>query len=267
MKFFFQRKARIVIALALISILALFARMSIKFSTNSIQTPTRSPERSMLIFLWLIGNGVENRYDIPRLLKNRNDYAKEHPGIDIFVQRNLTDNVSHPVWQKVYDLDTFIDRYEWFWLLDSDMLFMNFRLDVFDHVINPTLSRFENPANISIIIAEDCNGVNAGSLLVRRSEWSKEFVKLWKSKQNEEKYRSGYREQQALKDMIEANTMDLQQHVAFVPLNSINAYAQSVCGYRTPHGMWGLQLVYHAPGFGFKALVDYIDKNKLVEFH
>ena len=126
--------------------------------------------------------------------------------------------------------------------MDSDALIMNHRLDLFNHIIYPTLLRYPDPSKIDIIIGEDCNGVNAGSFLVRRSGWSKKFVQLWKAKELEDRYQQGYREQLALKDMIDSNEIGTKDRTAIVPLFLINCYAKSYCGYKDPIGV---EFLYH----------------------
>jgi hypothetical protein len=183
--------------------------------------------------------------------------------VDIFIQREQDANLTHPVWQKARDLDRQLETHEWFWLLDSDALIMNHRLDLFNHIIYPTLLRYPDPSKIDIIIGEDCNGVNAGSFLVRRSEWSKTFVKVWKEKELQEHYQQGLREQWALKDMIDSNEIGTKEHTAIVPLFLINCYALSVCpGYKDPDGV---EFLYHAPGYGFARLAKHIQEHNIPE--
>lgn len=113
---------------------------------------------------------------------------------------------SHAVWAKLPAIvETFNLHPEakWVWWLDLDAIIMDPTIDLVSHVLshkalekailkNLQLNRprngkiglytSKNPDlnNIDLIISQDHNGINAGSFMIRRSEFTKFLIDMWR---------------------------------------------------------------------------------------
>ncbi|KAF1983115.1 glycosyltransferase family 34 protein, partial [Aulographum hederae CBS 113979] len=186
-----------------------------------------------------------------------------------------------PVWKKLPAIVETFQTYpdvQWVWMLDLDAIIMSPEVDVtkellshgamekillrdeevnllelnednvykeFIHSAEPlqqkaTPSAFD-PRSIDLIVAQASNGINAGSFLIRRSEWSRLLLDLWRDVAF---LRAGfmYEEQTTLLHFLQHHS-DMWPHVGFVPLRTIQA--------RVGDGEYGWQpgdLAVHFPG-------------------
>jgi hypothetical protein len=108
-------------------------------------------------------------------------------------------------WNKIPILQDAMRRYphaEWFWWLDLDIIIMTPSLDLHSHVLSPAAmqrtfefdqpiyspgggdSGFRTPAaydydGVNFIIANGGWGMNVGSFLMRRGQWSDWLLEMW----------------------------------------------------------------------------------------
>ncbi|MCO5551957.1 hypothetical protein L7F22_005464 [Adiantum nelumboides] len=82
-----------------------------------------------------------------------------------------------------------------------------------------------NRGNVDIIIACDHNGLNAGSFLVRKSEWTREFLKRWWRRGNDKgvPMMDKLFEQAALTDLVRRDK-SVAAHVHIALIRDFNAY-------------------------------------------
>jgi mannan polymerase II complex MNN10 subunit len=66
-------------------------------------------------------------------------------------------------------------KYDWIWWMDFDTLITNTDIKVTD-IIEEELRNVTNPDEIDYLFTHDCNGLNAGSFLVRGHERSLKFM-------------------------------------------------------------------------------------------
>ncbi|KAK9239176.1 galactosyl transferase GMA12/MNN10 family-domain-containing protein [Lipomyces kononenkoae] len=181
---------------------------------------------------------------------NREEYCAYH-GYQ-FVFMNLTKYVTpkkHPVWAKISAIQEALETNptaEWVWWLDTDAIIMTPEIDLASHLLNPdilrrrmacdrtitlpdgTSSGLRVPCNmdvnnIDMVVSQDHNGVNAGSIFFRRTEWSTAFLDMWADPM----YVNGQfeRQEQDVLNHIIINHPKLREHVAIIPQRVINAYS------------------------------------------
>lgn len=100
-------------------------------------------------------------------IDNKRKYVQKH-GYGLYVEHGKLDP-RHPVWSKIAALLRHMeeDRHEWFWALDLDTLIMNGDKKATDLLDD----------DFDMIINRDCNWFNAGSFMIKNSEWSKNYLR------------------------------------------------------------------------------------------
>lgn len=228
-------------------------------TAQELSTLNPHPENSKIVLL--MGSNAQNDPSSPlnpyirTIIKNRRDYAERHgfkfEFLDLDEYKPSIGDKPAP-WAKIPMIKNVIRKYpdaEWVWWLDHDALIMNRDLNLVDHILkheklNSLLLRdteyfsgfgidsegFRTPKNqdpddIHFIIAQDFNGINAGSFLIRNSEVGTWMLDFW----NEPLYKEHngvFVEQQALSHMIYSHPI-VHKHVGLVTLRAINAYDSS----------------------------------------
>ena len=230
----------------------LLGKESVKHSFTKNQT--------IAVYTLVAGKDVDKSYDVPRILANRERFTRKW-NLDHIVQTNI-DNVRFPVWQKVYDAEKYIERYDWIWFFDSDAFIMNG-----DISLRGLLQKYQQEADqeVDIVIANDCNGFNAGSFIVRKSNWTMNFIQKWKEMENRDDFPNAevWREQAALVHLYNLNELQSKDHIYIVPQQDLNSYSQTYCGHSYLPG----DFVVHSPGFGYhKGVESFLTTNKYHEY-
>jgi hypothetical protein len=220
----------------------------------------------VVVYSLLAGENIESRFNISRIIGNRERYIQNHHAHYHFVQRNLSYNVGHPVWQKVEDAMDLVKNYDWVWFLDAtDAFIMNGDISIHDIV---TEAKIMNPGKtIDIIVSYDCTMINCGSFFISGSKWSQDMVRYWWALGKYNQIQGGYRdarlrEQEALNYIIESNFMDAKNHTAILPQRMINSYAGNTCGDLYELG----DFVIHEPNNGPRRLSLVMKAMNLKEF-
>lgn len=145
-------------------------------------------------------NDKPNSYDL-LVISNKLRYAATH-NYDIvwdFDKSSSTNSNSEPSYSKDWDRLTTMAKiiqnklagqnsYEWIWWTDYDLIVTNFSITL-DSVVREALEQqhVEEDVNrreeIDLIMTPDCFPVNSGSLLVRTSAWSLEWIgEMWRQR-------------------------------------------------------------------------------------
>jgi alpha-N-acetylglucosamine transferase len=223
------------------------------------QKMEKPKEYKIAIYTLLAGNDVEKNYEVDRIIANRQRYIKKWDTIH-FIQRKLDEGVQHPVWQKVYDAEKLIKEYDWVWFLDADAYIMNP-----DISLQELLSKYEQESSYetNLVIANDCNGFNAGSFFVRKSKWTADFIQKWKAMETREDYPNAemWKEQAALTHLYQTNVNDAQKYIYVVPQRDINSYAGPYCG----HGYMPGDFIVHSPGKGYNGVKTFMEEHQYKE--
>ncbi|KAK9325261.1 galactosyl transferase GMA12/MNN10 family-domain-containing protein [Lipomyces orientalis] len=191
-------------------------------------------------------NEINNLFDM--VTENREEYCAFHDYTYQFSNISQFQREGRiAVWNKIPAVQNAFDinpDAEWVWWLDMDIIIMTPLQDLASLVLNPdsmleqiaydapiklgnekpsgvTVSRDVDPSKIDLIIAQDHAGVNAGSMLFRRSDWTFSFLDMWVDPVYVDRFRN---EQDALSHIILQHEK-IREHVGFVPQRVINAYS------------------------------------------
>lgn len=184
------------------------------------------------------------------VIQNREQYCKRH-GYDCFLLSKKLCLTRSPPWQKIPMAMKLLfsskrRNYEWVWLLDFDAIIMNLDLSLDRHVIQPGtgLKTVTNERDIHIIATKDCNGLNTGSILLHRTEITRDLLlNAWATSPVFHRHVRYYAEQGGITTAMKRNEAAAAA-VTYVPQSTFNAYFESGCGY-----MWRKQdFVLHFPG-------------------
>ena len=179
-----------------------------------------------------------------------------------FVSRNISYEIydRHPVWYKIYYIQELLNKYEWVLFVDCDTLLTNDNIKIENFIKDEK----------DLYISKDINGINAGVMLIKNSEWSKIFLDhCWNIDKNDPIYHEpGFSwnitqaEQRAIIVMIKKFGLD---KVEFLPQNIFNAYIYNTWNLQYPQGEWNKNsFILHAPGCSLKQRLEMF-KNKLNE--
>lgn len=100
-------------------------------------------------------------------VNNHKTYADKY-GYAHYVDHGKSDP-RHSAWSKISSLLRHMeeDDHEWFWALDLDTLVMNGNILAEDLIDD----------DFDLVLNRDCNWFNAGSFLIKNSNWSRNFMK------------------------------------------------------------------------------------------
>ncbi|KAK9493910.1 galactosyl transferase GMA12/MNN10 family-domain-containing protein [Lipomyces doorenjongii] len=191
-------------------------------------------------------NEIENLLDM--VTENREDYCAFHEYKYQFTNISEFDQDGRiAVWNKIPAIQNAFDinpDAEWVWWLDMDIIIMTPSQDLASLLLNQdvmkeriaydapiklsdgkssglTVSRDVDLSKIDVIIAQDHAGINAGSMLFRRSDWTFSFLDMWVDPVYVDRF---HNEQDALSHIL-IKHQKIREHVGFVPQRVINAYA------------------------------------------
>ncbi|KAK9371564.1 galactosyl transferase GMA12/MNN10 family-domain-containing protein [Lipomyces chichibuensis] len=194
------------------------------------------------------GNNGAIQNLIEMVTENREEYCAYHDYAYQFINISKFHMEGRPpVWAKIPAIQEAFENNigaEWVWLLDTDSIIMTPQIDLAKHLLDPkametritygapitltdgkpsglTVSPGVDVNNVDIIIAQDEIGVNAGSILFRRSDWTMSLLQEWIDPHNVQQHAN---EQDALNHMI-VNNKEIRQHVAIVSQRVINAFS------------------------------------------
>ncbi len=148
--------------------------------------------------------GIENI--VERAMENRKAYCEYQGYINHFINISKFDlDGAHPVWKKLPAIVETFNKFpdaQWVWMLDLDAIVMTPTVDLRETLLSEKgmqrgldLGAYLHRANwkslglwtpsevdfqnTDFLIAQDHNGVNAGSFFIRRSKFTQLFVDMW----------------------------------------------------------------------------------------
>ena len=173
-------------------------------------------------------------------------------------------------WQKVlhlrdiisagltYGHDTVVDN--WILMVDLDAFVMNMNVTLASLVDTARAKHGTKP--LDIIIAEDCNGINAGVFMIRVSEWSLQFLnQVWESDRDAQiPHLQVFWEQAVMADLFRRSE-EHSSHVCKLPQRAINAYPHPIES-RSCFQVWEQgDFILHFPGpFKTSALATWLPR-------
>lgn len=133
-------------------------------------------------------NDQERSYDL-LVIGNKNRYAAKQ-GYDILWDFDKPFGSHSKDWDRLTSMEKIINGklkgendYEWIWWSDYDLIITNSSITL-DSVVEEALGTIEDVsrrAQIDIIMTPDCFPMNSGSLLLRTTQWSLDWIKeMWR---------------------------------------------------------------------------------------
>jgi hypothetical protein len=133
---------------------------------------------------------------------NRQEYADLHGYIYQFINITKYDIAQEsPVWAKlpaIVDAFNMHPQAKYVWWLDLDAIIMTPTIDINEHLLKPDVlyrktlkgaklniggemvtAKEPDMSKIDLIISQDHNGLNAGSFMLRRSEFTRLLIDMW----------------------------------------------------------------------------------------
>ncbi|EUC38845.1 glycosyltransferase family 34 protein [Bipolaris zeicola 26-R-13] len=229
---------------------------------SSLNGFKREPKPKNVIILTASDGGGHNS-QIPnlleRVLENREEYCNRHGYTNLWLNTSRYDiGDSHRVWAKIPALaEAFYlhPKAEWIWLMDADMIIMTPSVPLISTILSPSaieksimrntmlLNGTRPPTNIftptryrvedvDILITQDHQFVNAGSIFFRRSAFTRFFLEMMTDKTMLMGKEHHLAEQNAIKHLMLEHEL-VRKHVGIFPQRSFNAYAAG-----GPHMLW-----------------------------
>ncbi len=165
---------------------------------------------------------VSNNKNSPiniKFINNKINYTNLH-NYGYLIENPQTGRL--PTWNKLKaTLKAFQNDYKWVWQLDIDTIIMNHNIEV--HV----LANYAEINNYHVIFNKDCNGINAGSIFFRNSNFTINFINtLWNMYGKEISTTDEWNEQRAMIYLMDKNknNKEFLRNILFVPQTSINSY-------------------------------------------
>lgn len=174
----------------------------------------------------------------PLSVANKVAYSMVHHYDVAVVSTSIPHNhnpARHFSWQKILHLRNIIrdslsskiedHRDHWVFIIDSDAFIMNMSTPLQPIIMAAYEAHHPNP--LDMIMAADCNGLNAGVFFMRVSPWSLDFLnEVWSVNNPTIPNIDAWWEQAALRYLMEGSS-DLRQHLWQAPQKFFNAYPPS----------------------------------------
>ncbi|ENI09901.1 glycosyltransferase family 34 protein [Bipolaris maydis ATCC 48331] len=229
---------------------------------SSLHGFKREPKPENIIVLTASDGGGHNNA-IPnlleRVLENREEYCGRHGYTNLWLNTSRYDiGDSHRVWAKIPALAEAFYLYpkaEWVWLMDADMIIMSPSVPLIANILSPSaiekgimhntmLLNGKGPQtniytpthyrveDVDILITQDHQFVNAGSIFFRRSAFTRIFLEMMTDRTMLMGKEHALAEQDAIKHLMVEHEL-VRKHVGVFPQRRFNAYANG-----GPHMMW-----------------------------
>lgn len=166
---------------------------------------------------------------------NKRNYAEKH-GYKLFWWLKRLDESREPTWNKVPAILKIFKEHpqvQWVWSLDADAIITNSNITL-QSIINQSLALVpkEKADQVDFIISKGSYMLNAGSFLLRRSEWSMNFLRETYEAGNDKEVPNidWLMENAAIIHTLEKPAFEKDKHLAVVPQEMINSYPPDHCG-------------------------------------
>jgi hypothetical protein len=190
------------------------------------------------------GNQGQPIHDLrERAKENRQEYADWHGYTFYHVDFEELEFSGPVVWKKTLAIQKAFATHpeaEWVWWLDLDAIIMTPHIPLSTYLLHPSVLEKRllkdvairptkrSPSNITaedvnLILAQDQNGVNAGSLFLRRGPWTRMLLDAWIDPYVIEHHKKDRKEQDALVHFIKQYD-EVFNHTGLVDQHIMNAY-------------------------------------------
>lgn len=157
---------------------------------------------------------------------NKRSYVMKHGYALYVVPSPLTHRPT--AWDKVVALQAvlrFVRYLEWIWLVDADTLITNMDIDLDYIVVLAAHHKQLSGKVVDVILSCDNNGINTGSMFLRRSNWTLSFLDtVWNvGFKTDVPNLEAVWEQAAIRFLYD-NDKSVADHVLLIPQPLINAF-------------------------------------------
>jgi hypothetical protein len=165
---------------------------------------------------------------------NKRAYADHHNYGLYVVPAPLQTLRTRAVWDKLAAMQAVFaahPEHEWVWMLDLDTFVVNLDRHVEDVVALAEHQQRAHNRTVDLMIARDCNGINAGSMLLRRSAWTARLLERWWSDEWRTVANFEMWQENAVLVHMHNTDADVREHTLVVPMRAFNAYvSETQCG-------------------------------------
>lgn len=145
---------------------------------------------------------------------NKEEYCQKH-GYDL-IEADQSLNPNKPVhWTKILLLMKHLADYDCLVWLDADLYVMNYDIKIEDYIE-------EKMNGKDFAVASDFNMTSTGVLIVKNTEWCKEFLQKWYDHENYPHV--GNYEQDAFQDLHNNDVLDAKSHIQVLAPKDSNCY-------------------------------------------
>lgn len=226
-----SRVGRLLLAGVALLLTSLIYRGQYHASVHDGEATSRTSGRQTK-FAIIVMTTSETSYDWLSF-SNKHKYAIKH-GYDLIWDFEESREYLK-VWDKLNLTASAISSnkaYEWIWILDFDTLITNTSTQISD-VIERSLTFAEAEAksgrDIDLILTRDCDPLNLGSMFLRASPWTLEFIEYWRAGagvlDGQGKLRN---EQDVLRDMLHDNAFNVAERSVIAPQWMFDAYPEEI---------------------------------------
>lgn len=205
-----------------------------------------------IAILILYTQGWQDIADI--VIPNAQSYADKH-GYDLLVQKYPEPYFSTFGYQKIEQIQAIFehDQADVVWSLDCDALITNHKWKVEDFLDNEHDAYF----------CKDVNGINAGSFIIKNTQWSHDFMIWLLAQEGKEKM---YCENDAIVAYDKEFPISL---IKILPHPSINSYLyENYPEFKNithEQGQWEYgDFVLHLPGMGIATRIEVLKNTKII---
>jgi len=165
---------------------------------------------------------------------------------------DVTDGEREPVFMKIPLILNNLKKYDYVLWIDSDAIVINSNFD-----LKKLIASGRN-----LYISEDFNGINAGVMLWRKCEFSEKILgKIWDL--YDEYKNHVWKEQEALRNLIDSNYLSAREMTEYVPQKILNAYDYSLFNMNYSKGQYDANtFILHFPSIPdrINTIKKYVDK-------
>ncbi|OCK81778.1 glycosyltransferase family 34 protein [Lepidopterella palustris CBS 459.81] len=220
----------------------------------TIKSVAKIPKPANIVVLTASDGGGHNSA-IPclleRVIENRQIYCDNHGYQNLWLNTSKYNiGTAHRTWSKIPAVAESFRLYpeaEWVWLIDSDIILMTPPLSLTSHLLSPAaldkgiikkailvdgmeddhprrtnITMPEEPciADLDILITQDHQSINTGSVFFKRTAFTKWILEMMTDKM----FMDVESEQDALKHLMLEHPL-VREHVGIFPQRMFNAYA------------------------------------------
>lgn len=196
------------------------------------------------VILVVVASNDSMSDDVVASINEKKAYASKHGhGFQFATQLDYS---RAPGWSKLLKVKELIPKYPnaWFWVVDTDTVLTNDNVDIVDFIPSNNVP--------NVLVSEDCNALNTGSLLIKSGQWSMRFInEMFSVSEEAMRAEVSWAENSAFICLYKANS-SLSRKIWVAPAYWFNAYTENggcIGGSGDPWRPWQKgDLLIHFPG-------------------